>query len=317
MTSRARALLGLLAASVLLLAVMLWQGSDNPVALPSAPPYSPAKHKLVDLGHSPYYRGMSQEAAAASKRVGGVVQVAISGREVDHPVATAQFGLAALASYEATHDREWLDLAIESGEGLLRIGRDSEGALLFPYEFDYENHGGEVLRAPWWSAMAQGQALSLFSRIAGAQNETKWTDAAHRVFASLARADQSPPLRFVDEAGLTWFEEYVSDSTEPMKVVNGHLFTMIGIYDYWRLTKSGEAATLFNQGLNTMVTSFRQFRVKGSPSMYCLREPLCSVSYGSPAEYHRIVEQLLEASAAIVEDPSVLGLAWQLHEDSP
>jgi len=42
-----------------------------------------------------------------------------------------------------------------------------------------------VLRAPWYSGMAQGLAISLFSRLSVVTGEARWRQAATATFDSL------------------------------------------------------------------------------------------------------------------------------------
>ena len=67
--------------------------------------------------------------------------------------------------------------------------------------------------APWYSAMAQGEALSLFSRLWAVTKEPAWRQAAEQTLTSLSLgpAAGQPWCSHVDEAGHLWLDEYPRD----------------------------------------------------------------------------------------------------------
>ena len=107
-----------------------------------------------------------------------------------HPVAQIQYGLINLNSYRLTKNRAYLDIAIANAQRNIDRKVESAGAWYFPYDFDFAVHGDttETLKAPWYSAMAQGQALSLFVRLYEYTKDAKWKAAADATFASLRQA---------------------------------------------------------------------------------------------------------------------------------
>ena len=94
----------------------------------------------------------------------GVRMVRIGTTLFDHPVAQAPYGLANVASYDLTGDHRFSTRAIAQATRLVDTKIVSRDAWYFPYPFDFALHGRatETIRAPWYSAMAQGMALSLF-----------------------------------------------------------------------------------------------------------------------------------------------------------
>ena len=54
-----------------------------------------------------------------------------------HPVVLAQRGLELLASYELNADPVYLDLAARHADRLIAEADNIDGALYFPYEFDF------------------------------------------------------------------------------------------------------------------------------------------------------------------------------------
>lgn len=158
----------------------------------------------------------------------------------DHPIAQAQYGLAAMESYRLTGEVDYLDVAVRNAERIVQRHDEIDGAWYFPYDFDFDlfRNGRGVLTAPWASGMSSGQALSLFVRLHEVTAEDRWREAADRTFAAFLQAPDGVGYfsSFVDDDGMLWLEEYsrypVMDSE---RVLNGHMWSMYGIWDYWMM----------------------------------------------------------------------------------
>lgn len=210
----------------------------------------------------------------------------------DHPIAQAQYALSALESYRLTQDPEFLEVAELNAERIIERKHVLDGAWYFPYDFDFDlfRNGRGVLTAPWASGMASGQALSTFVRLHEVTGEERWRAAADRTFAAFGQAPDGEGYfsSFVDEDGLLWLEEYsrypVMDSE---RVLNGHMWSMYGIWDYWMMNDydQPEAERLFRGALYTVErTAMADFRNPDWSSDYSLWQGQLGITYH---QYHQ------------------------------
>ncbi|MGX7826306.1 D-glucuronyl C5-epimerase family protein [Actinokineospora sp. 24-640] len=219
----------------------------------------------------------------------GVRMFAVGNVLHNHPVAQAQDGLMALSDHRLTGEARYLQRARLNAQRLIDKRVLSDGAWYYPYPFDFAVHGlgGFVLRAPWFSAMAQGQALSLHTRLYQLTGEQRWRDAADAGFASFRNAPVQglPSTVNVDSAGYLWLEEYPRwPTTSSDRTLNGHVFATFGLYDYHRLTGDPVARDLWNGSLaHTRHYLVNGFRAPNYASRYCLVHPTVQ-----PASYHEI-----------------------------
>lgn len=236
-----------------------------------------------------------------------------------HPVAMVQYALAALGGFSRTGDHRYLDRAIVNAHKLIECGElDESGTLWFPYRFPYSYYD-VTMPVPWWSCMAQGQALSLFCRLAGVlTDDASWLNRADQTFASFSgwRRLGAPWITTIDANGLLWFEEYAGD-VEPLLVVNGHVFALYGLYDYAMLTGNELAVEFFDGGATTIRQSFDGFRVEGGTSYYCLRSGYCQRPEWQNASYHPIHIQQLRMLAEMTGDRRFEKAAQLLEIDQP
>ncbi len=228
----------------------------------------------------------------------GVRVVLRSGVPHYSPVALAQQGVGLLDSYAQTSDTAYLTLAVRVADRIRKVGIRVGPALFLAYDADFAMHGDkkETLKAPWYSGMAQGLATSFLVRLARATNDQSYLTTATALVAGLARLrvrEDRPWVSTVDSAGYLWIEEYplAHDHT-----LNGYLFAMIGLYEYWLATDSTDAKDLLMGAVATLHHYLPQFRNPGGISFYCLKHHVQS------AKYHRIHIWQLRLLGKITQD---------------
>ena len=107
-----------------------------------------------------------------------------------------------------------------------------------------------VSKSPWYSALAQGQGISLLVRAHRETGQSAYLEAAQRAFLSFLNHVDEGGVVYVDENGFTWFEEYIV--FPPTHILNGFIWATWGVYDYFlatgdpraqRFVRSGDAYT--------------------------------------------------------------------------
>ncbi|HEX7777723.1 MAG TPA: D-glucuronyl C5-epimerase family protein, partial [Vicinamibacterales bacterium] len=172
--------------------------------------------------------------------------------------------------------------------------------------FDFALHGrvAETMRAPWYSAMAQGLALSLFVDLYERTDDDAWLEAATSTVASFRNGPEAgqPWVIHIDGNGYLWLEEYPVDPPNASDfTLNGHLFATFGLFDYATLTGDPLTTTLFDGAVTTARRyggSFAPdgFRVQRWLSLYCLRHDVLDT------KYHGIVTDQFIAVHSVTAD---------------
>ncbi|GAA3787885.1 hypothetical protein GCM10022206_29630 [Streptomyces chiangmaiensis] len=205
------------------------------------------------------------------------------GNVYDHPVGQIQFGLCCVTSYrvetDPTRKAHFLKRARAQADRLIAKRVETRGAWYFPYPFNFTHaeHSGIAYKAPWYSGMAQGEAISLFAQLAGLKDgltddeRAIYRAAADGAFASLLRGDNAAPwVVNKNRAGYLWIQEYpfatpgTGDYT-----YNGMIFAMFGIWDYFQLTGNELAAQLYDGACTTIARYFSLVRNPRWFSYYC------------------------------------------------
>ncbi|MGZ4141804.1 MAG: D-glucuronyl C5-epimerase family protein [Actinomycetota bacterium] len=205
----------------------------------------------------------------------------LNGKLYDHPVAQASYGYQNLYAYSVTHNSTYLTRAEAQAGRLIDRAVTSRGAWYFPYPFSFSLHGNtaDTLRAPWYSAMAQGLALGLFTRLYKVTNDAQYLSAAQKTFPSFLNLSSStaPWTSQVDSSGYLWLQEY--PGAHPDYTFNGHNFAIFGLYDYYTLAKDVVVQAVMNCALTTAQHYVNTIRDRAWISFYCLAHHVMSPKY--------------------------------------
>lgn len=245
---------------------------DRPVAWANASPTSGPYH-LNEAGEYLYYPDSGPTG-------------------FDHPVGQTQFGLGCIASYRTEADPArkavFLERARAQAERLIAQHVEARGAWWFPYGFDFTHavHSGISYTAPWYSGMAQGEALSLFVQLASldgvcAEDRARYLAAADGTFASLQVVDDGYPwVMNVNASGFLWIQEYPGATPGSGDYTyNGMIFAMFGLYDYALATGSTAAADLYDACATTIARYFPLLRNPKWCSFYCQTHRIPAFTY--------------------------------------
>jgi len=117
------------------------------------------------------------------------------------------------------------------------------------------------LKPPWVSAMSQGLAISLFLKVFEITTDVSFLNLAQKFFLSFEIPVEKGGCKIVDSKGDIWFEEYPSNP--PSFVLNGFIFALFGIYDFYKFNNSKEAKDLFIEGVKSLNQNLHLYDANG------------------------------------------------------
>jgi len=169
-----------------------------------------------------------------------------------NPIAVAQWGLGNYNLFCQGESAQRRNRFLTASDWLCaHLGRNSLGSWVWNHHFDWEYRS--QLKAPWYSALAQGQGISLLVRAYRETGDTAYLDAAGRAFESFLKPTSEGGVTFTDARGNLWFEEYIV--SRPTHILNGFIWAAWGVYDYFLATESRAAQDLFTQAVLTLRTN--------------------------------------------------------------
>lgn len=141
----------------------------------------------------------------------------------------------------------------------------------FEYTFPFPYSDNYTLVAPWYSAMAQGEAISRLVKGYQISDNKTYLDTARKALNVLFIDINSPCKCGVTIKNTTegwWYEEYANGTEQGPRVLNGMMFTLIGINSYYNITKDPDAEYLFNQGIRSLLNNLHIYDKNGTYSYY-------------------------------------------------
>jgi len=181
-----------------------------------------------------------------------------------NPIAIAQYGLGNYNYFRRTGSQERKDKFLNVADWLVEnLEETVYGTKIWYHHFDWEYR--DTLKAPWYSALAQGQGISMLVRAYDETGEDKYLKAAEEAFGTFTLDMKKGGVVYTDDDGDVWFEEYLVDP--PTHILNGFIWASWGIYDYWLATKDPIASELFSSAVKTLASNLKNYDI-GFWSLY-------------------------------------------------
>jgi hypothetical protein len=156
---------------------------------------------------------------------------------------------------------------------LEKNGQEYQESLVYPIPFILPSFSNVK---NWVSGMYQGIILSALVRAAAITNENKYFNLANKVYNSFNNyLGNKYGFKYRDKYGL-WFEE--APKFPPNHILNGYIFSIWGLYDYYKLIHSDEIWEVWQECINTLKNTIHLYDA-GFWSYYNLNSNLASYKY--------------------------------------
>lgn len=164
--------------------------------------------------------------------------------------------LRCFSSYLRTKDQRYLDIFLMNARWMQKNAQiiSDSIAVLTNDNMIYEKY---ELSFGWPSSYAQGFGLSIMCRAMQATGDTTFISFAEKVLNSFLLSYKNGGICDIDPFGNFWYLEYPADP--PGYVLNGMVFGLFGLYDFYRMTGSEKAKFLFDQGVETLVRNLDRY----------------------------------------------------------
>jgi heparosan-N-sulfate-glucuronate 5-epimerase len=173
-----------------------------------------------------------------------------------NPIAIAQYGLGNYNQFRRTGDSGRRDRFFLVADWLCaHLENNHHGLMVWNHHFDWEYR--DTLRSPWYSGLAQGQAISVLVRAHRESGNAQYLETAAQALASFFTPVAEGGVAFTDEQGDLWFEEYIV--SPPTHILNGFIWALWGVQDYFLATLHPQAQQLFAQGVQTLVRNLDKY----------------------------------------------------------
>lgn len=166
-----------------------------------------------------------------------------------NPIAIAQYGLGNYNLHLKDGESSRFDNFISAAQWLVdNLEKNQSGLWVWSHHFDWEYR--DTLKAPWYSALSQGQGISLLLRAHKETQHPEYREVAQKAFQAFKAKVDEGGVVYEDNQGNLWLEEAIVDP--PTHILNGFLWALWGIYDYQLHFSDQGAERLFKECLKTL-----------------------------------------------------------------
>ncbi len=230
-----------------------------------------------------------------------------------NPIAIAQWGLGNFNLFCERPDAHRRNKFLSASDWLCdHLELNPMGLWVWNHHFDWEYR--TRLKAPWYSGLAQGQAISLLVRAHLESGLPRYMDAAQRAFASFTHSTEEGGVVFTDRTGDIWIEEYIV--SPPTHILNGFIWAAWGIYDYFLATQDPGAKRLFEASVQTLENNLQHYDL-GFWSLY--EQSGTYLPMVASPFYHSLHIVQLRIMALLTEKRCFADRAdrWQSYSENP
>lgn len=93
--------------------------------------------------------------------------------------------------------------------------------------------------------MAQGEALRVMGLAYKETNDTKYLHTGKQLLHSFYVLEDDVGIAVKTKDNGWWYEEYADDGGKKPCVLNGMMYAILGVYDYYEVTQDPEAKFIF------------------------------------------------------------------------
>lgn len=177
-----------------------------------------------------------------------------------NPITVAQTVLRYYQAFKKTGNENALHVLINNSNWLAENAVKHGNYSIFEYKFPYPIYG---MKPIWRSGMAQGQGVQALTKAFQITGENKYLEVAKNLLNSFFVEVKNGGVTYKSPKQGWWYEEYAGINANQSRVLNGMIYTVLGIYDYYNLTHDSEAKFLFDQGVLALKNNLRYYDNNG------------------------------------------------------
>ncbi|HWR38205.1 MAG TPA: D-glucuronyl C5-epimerase family protein [Patescibacteria group bacterium] len=241
-----------------------------------------------------------------------------NGENHRHPTQLVQIGLQRISMYMKTGDSDDLAVAKKYADylaGSVKV-RENQNLKYGLLSIDFFNRHYPFLGNSWISGLLQGQTLSLMLRMYQVTGNEQYKNVADLMYESYKLPHDQGGFAYRNGDDL-YFDECVSEP--PTHILNGHIYAVMGLLDYWRVYRKAETEEMLADSVATVERKLAGYTVPGTAWSY-YDDPAQSWSGAAGASYHNLHPILLRVLAGMTSNQNrFLQYAdfWETAFDSP
>lgn len=163
------------------------------------------------------------------------------------------------------------------------------------YVFNWQQPWYDSVGVPYTSGMSSGLAVNVFSKAYLLSKDEKYLALAKKLVNGFFIPISEGGFTYMENEGW-WFEEFADTAIHTPFVLDGHIFALTGVHEYWKITKNDSAATVIQKGVTALKNKLPQYDIGNGWAYYD--------KYKLPADkhYQRVLTSQMQQLSDITGD---------------
>jgi len=223
-----------------------------------------------------------------------------------HPIVITHFALVNFDLYLETKKNKFKKMFLDQVNGLEKLSIEHKQTLVFPFPFGNDLYD---LKPNWVSSMSQGEILSCFVRAYLISENEKYLELCEKIYQSFwTPLGEKYGFMIEDKYGL-WFEE--APQVPAPHILNGYIYAIWGIYDYYRITKREDLLKIWNRCVETLKKALPKYDLSYW-SLYDLSGTIASYKYHKEVHIPQLIAMYEITNDQIFKETAE---RWQKYQD--
>lgn len=171
-----------------------------------------------------------------------------------NPVTVANYALKYYEEYKLGNENA-KQLFLNCAEFLANNLVDKGNYSVWEYNFPLSIYN---LTPPWRSAMAQGLGIQVLAYAYTITGEKGYLEKAKKALNAFFVKVQDGGVTIKENEGW-WYEEYADENGKTSRVLNGMIFALFGLYEYYKITGDVDAKLLFDKGVLSVKNHLHEY----------------------------------------------------------
>ena len=180
------------------------------------------------------------------------------------------------------------------------------------YEFGWRQPFYDSVNVPWTSGMASGRSIEALTAAYRRYHKKEYLQAANKLLKGFYQPIQAGGFTYKDTSGW-WYEEFADSNMHTPRILDGHIFSLTGVHQFWQLTKSDSALFVFKRGIQSLKDYLPAYDMGNGWSYYDIYRT------ASDKKYHTLLTAQMKELWQLTGDPFFLRYyeAWQKPLNRP
>ncbi|MBL0056307.1 MAG: hypothetical protein IPP31_08930 [Chitinophagaceae bacterium] len=149
---------------------------------------------------------------------------------------------------------------------------------------------------PFTSGMTSGRAMEAFVRAFRISGDSIWLDRSARLLRGFYIPVQHGGFTYPEKDGW-WFEELADSMGKTPRILDGHIYALLGVRNYWEQTKDDSARFVLTKGLEALKAHLPDYDAGHGKVYYDNQQKIAD------QHYHELLAGLMQELFGMTGDP--------------